>query len=198
MLMSASWRCAYGFFERVEAVLHRDLPPDVLGRARLFDVGPDPRRERAARADAPAAAAGEAPLRVALALLLPRDREHTFVDARLDEVRTDDERRTADTARGVHSQHGLSRTTERVGEEQLRLDDAFECIGRLADHDRVDVGPRALGVVERRERGLTQQAGDRHVGTLLLVVRLPDADDRALLCHDQSPSIRHTRLCCRT
>ena len=166
--------------QRVEPVLHRDLPPDVLGRARLLDVRADPRRERAARADAATAAAGQAPLRVALALLLPRDREHTLVDTRLDEVRTDDERRAADRTRGVHAQHRLARAAERVGEEQLGLHDALERVGRLADDDRVDVGPRAFRVVQRPRRRLPQQAGDRDVGALLLVVRLPDTDDCTL------------------
>ncbi len=66
--------------QRVETVLHRDLPADVLGRAGLLDVRADPRRERAAGADAATTSAGESPLRVALALLLPRDREHALVD----------------------------------------------------------------------------------------------------------------------
>ena len=73
---------------------------------------------------------------------------------------------------------GLPAPPERVGEEQLGLHDALERVGGLADDDRVDVGPRALGVVERPRRRLPQQTGNRDVGALLLVVRLPDADDR--------------------
>ena len=61
---------------------------------------------------------------------------------RLDEVRADDDRRAADAAGGVHAQHRLARAAERVGEEELGLHDALERVGRLADHDRVDVGPR--------------------------------------------------------
>ena len=170
--------------QRVEAVLHRDLPADVLGRAGLLDVRADPRREGAARADAAAATAGEAPLRVAFGLLLPRDREHPLVDARLDEVRGDDDRGTTDRARGVHAQHRLARAAQRVGEEQLGLHDALERVGRLADDDGVDVRPRAFGVVERARRRFAQQAGHGDVGAPLLVVGLTDADDGALLRHD--------------
>ena len=51
------------------------------------DVGAHPRGEDAARTHAAGAAAGEAPLRVALGLLLVRDGEDAVVDAGLDEVR---------------------------------------------------------------------------------------------------------------
>ena len=183
MLMSASCRCAYGFFSALSRSFTATCQPMYSGAPDLFDVGANPRRERAARADPAAASTGEAPLRVAFALLLPRDREHAFVNARLDEVRSDDERRTADAARGVHAQHRLARAPERVGEEQLGLDDAFERVGRLADHDRVDVGERALGVFERAQCRLAQQARDRNVVAPLLVMRLADADDRTALCH---------------
>ena len=60
-----------------------------------------------------------------------------------DQVRGDDEGRTADAAGGVHAQHRLARAAERVGEEQLGHDHALEGVGGLADHDRVDVGPGA-------------------------------------------------------
>jgi hypothetical protein len=48
----------------------------------------------------------------------------------------------------VHPQHGLAGGSQRVGEEQLGLDDALEGVRGLADHDRVDVGPGAPGVLE--------------------------------------------------
>ena len=62
--------------QRVLAVLDRDLPPDVLGRAAAVDVGADERGERAAGAERRAPPAAERELRVALGLLLERDREH--------------------------------------------------------------------------------------------------------------------------
>jgi hypothetical protein len=91
----------------------------------------------------------DAPLRVALRLLLERDREHALVPAGLDVVRGDDAGRPADRTGGVHPEHRLPRGTERVGEVELGLHHAFEEVGRLADDDRVDVAPRHLRVVER-------------------------------------------------
>ncbi len=67
----------------VAPVLDRDLPADVLGRARAVDERAHPRGEDAARAHAAGATAGEAPLRVALGLLLVRDRQHAVVAAGL-------------------------------------------------------------------------------------------------------------------
>ena len=71
---------------RVQAVLDGNLPTDVLGRVGLRDVRPDPRGEVPARAETAGSSAGEAPLRVALGLLLVRDRQHPLELPRLHEV----------------------------------------------------------------------------------------------------------------
>ena len=58
---------------------------------------------------------------------------------------------------------GLPRGAERVGEEQLGLHHALEEVGRLADHERVDVGPVRSASSSARLRGLAHEAGDRDV-----------------------------------
>ena len=147
--------------QRVQAVLDRDLPADVLGRAAARDVRPDERGERAAGAERGAAAAPERELRVALGLLLEGDREDTLVLARLHVRGRDDRGGTADGTRGVHPEHGLADRAERVGEVELGLHDPFEEVGSLADDDRVDVGKRHLRVVERRGTPLRARARRR-------------------------------------
>ena len=140
----------------------------------------------------------ERELRVAFRLLLVSEGEHPAVPTGLDEVRRDDPGGAADRARGVHAEHGLARGAERVGEIELGLHHAFEQVGRLADDDGVDVGPRHLGVVERARRGLAHQPAQRHVPTPRLVLGLSDAHDRAgFVAHSGSPCRTHTRFCWR-
>ena len=197
MEMSSIFRCAYGFFERVLPVLDRDLPADVLGRAAAVDVRADERGERAAGAERRALAAAERELRVALGLLLERDREHPLVLARLHVRRGDDRGGAADRPGGVHPEHRLADRAERVGEVELGLHDAFEEVGRLADHDRVDVGERHLRVVERAEHRLAHEPAVGDVVAARLVVGLTDADDRTRFGAHASPSRMQTRFCCR-
>ena len=197
MEMSSILRCAYSFFERVLPVLHRDLPPDVLGRAAPGDVGTDERRERATRAEARAAAAPERELRVALRLLLERDRHHALVHAGLHVVRRDDAGGAAHAAGGVHAEHRLAGRAERVRHVELGLHHAFEQVGRLPEDDRVDVAPRHLRVLERAGGGFADQAGERHVAPTRLVMRLADADDGGWFPAHESPSRMQTRFCCR-
>ncbi len=168
--------------QRGEPVLHRDEVADVARRARPVHVRADQRREVTARAGDERRRERhrhrQAPRRVALRLLLVRDREHAFVDAGRDELRRDDRRRAAHRARGVHAHHRLADRAERVGEVQLRHRDTLEHVGGLADHDRVDVGPRHARVFERLDRRLAHEAGHRHVLARGAVVRLADPDNR--------------------
>ncbi len=99
--------------------------------------------------------------------------------AGLDVGRGDDRRRATDRTGGVHPEHRLADRTERVGQVELRLHDALEEVGRLAEDDRVDVGQRHVRVVEGAEHGLADEAAEGHVEPARLVVGLADADDRA-------------------
>ncbi len=102
-------------------------------------------------------------------------------------------------ARGVHAQHRLARAAERVGEEQLGLHDAFERVGCLADDDRVDVGPRASR--RRRARASRLRATDPGIETsarFFLWCVCPTPTTAQCSAMTTSPSMRHTRLCCRT
>ena len=100
------------------------------------------------------------------------------MDPGRDELRRDDRRGTADRTRGVHAHHRLPDRAERVGEVELRHRDTLEHVGGLADHDRVDVGPRHARVFERLDRGLAHETGHRHVLARGAVMRLTDPDDR--------------------
>ena len=157
------------------------------------------RGERAAGAEREAAARAERELRVALGLLLVRDCQHALVAPGLDVVSRDDAGRAADGTGGVDAEHRLARSAERVGQVQLRLHDAFEEVGRLADDDRVDVRPVHLGVFERARRCLTHQAAERDVPAARLVLGLADANDCTGLVSHQflPPSRMQTRFCCR-
>ena len=93
---------------------------------------------------------------------------------------------------------GLPRRAERVGQVQLGLHDALEEVGRLAEHDGVDVGPVHLGVLERPGGRLANQPAEGHVPAPALVLGLADADDRTwLMSHHSFPSRTQTRFCCR-
>ena len=155
--------------QRGEPVLDRDEVADVTRRARPGDVRADERREVAAGSGHERRLERhpdrEAPRRVALRLLLERDREHALVDPGHHQLRGDDRGGAADAAGGVHAQHRLVRRAERVGEVHLGHEDALEHVGRLADHDGVDVGPVHPGVLERLDGGLAHESGDRHVVT---------------------------------
>ena len=85
---------------------------------------------------------------------------------------------------------GLPDRAERVGEVQLGHHHALEHVGRLADDDRVDVGQRQPGVVERPVGRLAAQPGDRHVAALGAVLGLADADDGAARCFIVTPPSR--------
>ena len=145
--------------QRVLAVLHRDHRADVVGRARPLDVRADVRREVAAGADATAAAGSRT-----RSSCRPRTASRTRAVStrsctpRLDQVRGDDRRGSADAARGVHAHDRLARRAERVGEVELGHHHALEDVGRGADDDGLDVGPRHLGVFERADRGLAARA----------------------------------------
>jgi hypothetical protein len=123
------------------------------------------------------------PHRVAFALLLVGDREHALVDARLDELRRDDRRRAPDAAGRVHPDHRLPGCPERIGEIELGHHRALEHVGCLADDDRVDVAPADARVLERTIDRLAQQARQRDVRALDVVLGLTDPDDCATLCH---------------
>ena len=81
IVMSGSCRCAYGFFSAFRRSFTATCQPMYSGApvcsmyARIHGANAPPAPMP------PTAAAGQAPLRVALALLLPRDREHALVDA---------------------------------------------------------------------------------------------------------------------
>src|SRR5262249_59925085 len=77
----------------------------------------------------------------------------------------------------------------------LRHHHALEEVGRLPDHDRVDVVDGETGVVKRAVHRLPAQPGDRHITALGAVPRLPDAEDSCL--HPHRASMTHTRFCCR-
>jgi hypothetical protein len=83
----------------------------------------------------------------------------------------------ADGTGGVHPEHRLADGAERVGEIQLGHRDAFEHVGRLADHDGVDVGPRHAGVFECLDCCLPHHPRERNVFPRRLVRGLPDSDD---------------------
>ena len=184
-----------GVLERVEAILDRHLPPDVLGRAAAVDVGPDERGEGAAGTErrAPPAAQGE--LGVALGLLLERHGQDRAVLAGLHVRCRHDAGGAADRAGGVDAEHGLAHRAEGVGEVELGLHHALEQVGGLAEDHGVDVGHRHLGVVEGPEHRLAHETAERHVAAARLVVGLADADHRTR-DHDR-PSRMQTRFCCR-
>ena len=83
IVMSGSFRCAYGFFNALSRSFTATFHPMYSGAPGLRDVGAHPRCECAAGADAAALAAGQTPLRVAFGLLLPREGKHPLVDARI-------------------------------------------------------------------------------------------------------------------
>ena len=117
-----------------------------------------------------------------------------------DQAGRDDPGRPADRARRVHPQQRLADRAERVGQVQLGHHHALEQVGRLAQHDRVDVGQGESGVGQRPVHRLAAQPGDGHVGPPGPVPGLADAEHRGLLLHGScSPlaSITQTRFCCR-
>ena len=84
----------------------------------------------------------------------------------------------------MHAHHRLADRAERVGEVELGHRDALEHVGRLADHDRVDVGPGHARVFERLDRGFAHEARERHVLARGAVHGLPDPDDGdTIACH---------------
>ena len=112
-----------------------------------------------------------------------------------DELGRDDRGRPADRARGVHAHHRLADRAERVGEVELRHRDALEHVGRLADHDRVDVGPRHARVVERldsrpRARGRPSTRPCARRGDASARHRRPQPDCRP----SSSPSRTHDEV----
>ena len=81
---------------------------------------------------------------------------------------------------------GLPTAPERRRQVELGHHDALEHVGRLADDHGVDVGEPEPGVLERRQRRLAHQPGDRDVLPLGLGHRLADPDDRAALRHQHT------------
>src|SRR5262249_54547839 len=81
----------------------------------------------------------------------------------------------------------------------LRLGHALEHVGRLADHDRVDVLMLQSGVGERAIDRLAHEPHDADVGAARAVLRLSDADDGDGPAHDHLRSVPSTQttFCCR-
>ena len=187
----------------VAPVLHRDHGTDVHRRARSADVGAHVRSEVAARACADRFGErhrnAQRPHGIRLGLLLPRHRQHAPVLSRLHQAGRHHTGRPADRTRGVHPDQRLAGRTHGVGHEQLRHHDALEEVGRLADHDRVDVIHGRPGVGQRLVDGLANQAVHRDVLALGDVLRLAGAEHRSELDrHDYFPSSTATRFCCNT
>ena len=173
-----------GVAQRVQAVLHRHLHPDVARARRPAHVGADV-RARSSRRPRRAAA-----LRTAAAPRAPTSRRsptasRTRPSAPAGGCRTSPGgRRRARSSRrrepAVWTRKiGLPTAPSAGGEVQLGHHHALEHVRGLADHDRVDVVPAEPGVVERPQCGLADEPGDRDVVPLGLVVGLPDPDDRA-------------------
>ncbi len=94
-------------------------------------------------------------------------------------------------------EHGLADRTEGVGQVELRLHDALEEVGGLAQYHGVNVRQCHLGVVEGPEDGLPHQTAEGHVEPSGLMVGLADADHgHGGRAHDR-PSTMQTRFCCR-
>ena len=145
-VMSGCRRCAYGLRLPLRRSLTATSAPMCSGRAAAPDVGADVRGEVPARAreqrHAERRRDRQRPHGVGLGLLLERDRQHPAVHAGLDQAGRDDPGRPADRAGRVHPQQRLAGGAERVGQVQLGHHHALEQVGRLADHDRVDVRQR--------------------------------------------------------
>ncbi len=181
-----------GILQGVAAVLVRDQRADGVGRSGAPHVRAHVRGEEAARAGQQRLlegdGQGEPPHGVGLGLLLEGEGEDGAVDAGGDEVRGDQGRRSADGARRVDAEQGFADGAERVGEVELRHHDALEEVGRLADHDGVDVGPAQPGVLQGADRRFADESGDGHVVPGGDVFGLADADDGdGLLTHERSP-----------
>ena len=94
----------------------------------------------------------------------------------------------------MHAQQRLAGRAERVGEVQLGHHHALEQVGRLADHDRVDVVEPRSASASARSIASRHRPGDRHVLALGPVVGLADADDGGrLLAHHQPVLPARTR-----
>ncbi len=199
--MSAIFRCAYGFLSALRRSFTATSSRCTRARRSALDVALDERREGAAGADAAAACRRRGPTgRCLRDCFSHATREHPLVDAGLDEVASRRSTVEPPTLPAVWTRSiGLPGAAERVGEEQLRLHDAFERVGRLADDDRVDVArrscrrPRGRG---RRPRG-TGRASRGRRGPWRACVWPTPTTAAALLAHDSLPPGRTTRLCCR-
>ena len=167
-------------------------PSSRCARARPLrcDVRADERRERAARADAAAAAAGRG-----ANCALPSD---CFSNATASTRSWHAAPRRGATptmpvvpptaAGGVHAEHRLAGRAERVGEVQLGLHrrprtGRAPCRGR----PRRCRPTSSRASSSARERGLADEPAERDVAAALLVVRLADADDRARFAAHVSP-----------
>ena len=185
MVMSGIFSWACGFLRALSRSFTATIGPTCGGCAASLDVLVDRRGER--DAGTAAGAAPEDAGGVRLGLLLERDGEHGLEQARLDEVGAEDGGVGADAAGGVHADHRLPGAAHRVGQEQLGLHHALELVRGLAEHDRLDVVPPHLGVVEGAAGRLPEQAGHGEVGTDPLVVGDADPDDRAAFGHLSHP-----------
>ena len=103
--------------------------------------------------------------------------------------------RSTDRSGRVHTEHRLADRTQRVGEVQLRLHHALEDVGRLSEHDSINVGHCHLSVVKGSEHGLAHEAAEGHVETTFRMLGLAHANYRAR-DHD-GPSRMQIRFCCR-
>ena len=157
-----SRRWAYSLRVALSRALAAIIGPMCGGQPVRRDVGAAVRREEAARSGHQRRREGhvrrQRPHRVAFRLLLERDGEDAIVQARGDVRHRRDGGRRADRAGRVHPQHRLQMRAERARQKLLGLHDALEHVGRLADHDGVDVLVLEPGVEQRAVDCLAHQA----------------------------------------
>ena len=101
------------------------------------------------------------------------------MDPCVDQAHRDVRGRATDAAGGVNAQERLADRSDRIGKVVLGQHHALEHVGRLADHDGVDVRKGEVRVFERAQRGFAQQARHRDVDALRVVFGLTDADHTA-------------------
>ena len=198
--MSVDLQVGVRVLQRVQPVLDRDLPADVLGRAGAVDVGADARRERRRRRRAtrrlPPA---ERELGVALRLLLERDGQHPLVAAGLDEVRRRRCRSVPPTEPAV--------CTRNIGLPAAPSASARYSSGFMTPSKRSGALPRTTASMSARscwasssarQRGLADQPAERHVAARLLwwVWPMPTIAHGWWLIA-RLPSRMQTRFCCR-
>ena len=76
----------------------------------------------------------------------------------------------------MHSVDGLAHCSQRIAQAQLGHHHAFQGIGRLADHDGIQVGKVNPGVFHGSQGGFAHQPVKRNVSALLFVFGLAYAN----------------------